>query len=112
VLLDLEMVGVGSGPQELAQMLISHMEPALRAACELQLLRAYHTELLSRGVQQLSWEACLAEYRAGGAARWIWFLPVLAAACPAPMTQFWINQLQAFLEDHNITAETVGMPRV
>eukprot|EP00287_Rhodomonas_sp_CCMP768_P024463 CAMPEP_0202849904 /NCGR_PEP_ID=MMETSP1389-20130828/82150_1 /ASSEMBLY_ACC=CAM_ASM_000865 /TAXON_ID=302021 /ORGANISM="Rhodomonas sp., Strain CCMP768" /LENGTH=51 /DNA_ID=CAMNT_0049528015 /DNA_START=1 /DNA_END=152 /DNA_ORIENTATION=- len=33
-LIDWEMVGVGSGPQDLAQYMISHATPALRQECE------------------------------------------------------------------------------
>jgi hypothetical protein len=112
--LDFEAVGLGSGPQELAQFLISHMAPAARRACEAPLLREYHDELLRAGGARvaLTWRACQEEYVAGGAERWVWLLAVLAAACPPDMVRFWAAQLDAFLEDHGVTAESVGMPRV
>lgn len=34
LLLDWENVGIGSGPQEIGQYLISHMDPSLRAQVE------------------------------------------------------------------------------
>jgi hypothetical protein len=112
--LDFEAVGLGSGPQELSQFLISHMAPAARRACEESLLREYHEELLRAGCGRvaLPWRACLEEYVAGGAERWVWLLAVLASMCPPDMVRFWAAQLDAFLEDHGVTADSVGMPRV
>jgi aminoglycoside phosphotransferase (APT) family kinase protein len=46
-LIDFEMVGVGSPGQEAGQYMISHATPELRRESEPELLRTYHTELLS-----------------------------------------------------------------
>ena len=41
-----ENVGIGSGPQELGQFLISHMDPTLRKEVERELVEHYYQELL------------------------------------------------------------------
>ena len=41
-LLDWEMVGLGSGPQDLGQYVISNMDPVERKECERELIEAYH----------------------------------------------------------------------
>ena len=91
VLIDFEMVGVGSPAQELGQYMISHMEPETRRACEDQVVRAYHEELLrmikpttqdqdkggeTAATEPYTFEACWAEYIAGGIGRWVWFIPL------------------------------------
>ena len=38
LLLDWENVGIGSGPQEIGQYLISHMDPSLRAQVEREIV--------------------------------------------------------------------------
>lgn len=77
---DWEMVGFGSGPQELGQYIISHCSPAVRRECELELLREYYDELLKSGVKDFTWETCLAEYIEGGIGRWMWFLAWFGAS--------------------------------
>merc|ERR1712232_311786 len=47
VLLDWEAVGVGSGPQELGQYMISHTTPEIRAEVERSAVEAYYAELTS-----------------------------------------------------------------
>lgn len=114
VLLDLEVVGVGSGPQELAQYVISHMAPAARRACERGLVREYHDALLAGGVPpaDLPFDACWAEYVAGGAARWVWFIALLSGMCDARALAYWQAQLLAFCADHGVTPDNIGQPRV
>lgn len=53
--LDWEMVGLGSGPQEVAQYVISHMEPSTRRECEKELLDAYYDQLIEGGVDSSSY---------------------------------------------------------
>ena len=72
--LDWEVVGLGSGPQELGQYVISHVEPDLRRAHEKEYLRIYYDEVVTRGVNDFTWEQCYDEYRFGGVGRWIWFM--------------------------------------
>ena len=134
VLVDWEMVGLGSGPQDCGQFLISHMEPAARRACEERLTRQYHHALEAgrqaahdarrgRGddggsgtagspLEPYTWESCWSDYVSGGSERWVWLLAVLASSCPPPVTQYFADQLASFLVDHGITPENIGMPRV
>jgi hypothetical protein len=121
VMLDFEAVGVGSGPQDLGQYVISHMDPGVRRGCEERLLRAYHAELLAtadaagRGAEARAdlptYEACAREYAAGGAERWVWLLALLSGLCPAPMLRFWGAQMERFFLDHGVDAEGIGQPR-
>jgi len=46
-LIDFEVVGLGSGAQELGQFVISHMTPEVRRANEKRLVEEYHTELIA-----------------------------------------------------------------
>jgi hypothetical protein len=111
-LLDWEMVGIGSGPQDLGQYILSNMEPNERRACEDELIRNYHNELLRLGVQ-LSWEDCWKEYTVGGLERWLWFL-VYFCGQSGPMlkwTQFFHDQIKEFVHDHKIRPEDITQPR-
>uniref|UniRef100_A0A7S3K0I6 Aminoglycoside phosphotransferase domain-containing protein n=1 Tax=Aureoumbra lagunensis TaxID=44058 RepID=A0A7S3K0I6_9STRA len=118
ILIDFEMVGIGSCAQELGQFLISHAEPQFRRLHEYQLVTNYHNDLLialtDSGHKHVSYDfsACWSEYINGGAGRWIWFVPYLAKVCPLDMAIFFHNQLAAFLKDHFPRPEDVPMPRV
>ncbi|KAK3261591.1 hypothetical protein CYMTET_29506 [Cymbomonas tetramitiformis] len=114
VLVDWEVVGVGSGPQELGQYMISHTRPEVRAALERGALEAYYKELVQRNTAvaaSLTWDACWEEYVAGGVGRWMWLLPLLARICPAKMAQYFHDQVKAFCQTHLITADNVPLPR-
>jgi Phosphotransferase enzyme family len=100
VLLDWEMVGIGSGPQDLGQYVISHLAPADRRLVEMDALRRYYEELTSIDKSIVSWDVCLDEYRQGGVCRWVWLVAYIADVCPDNMTQFFVDQLEAFAEDH------------
>lgn len=115
VLIDFEMVGVGSGPQDLGQFLISHMEPDVRRQYERDLLRKYHTSLVSElgGHKDApDFHDIWTEYQRGGAGRWLWFVPYLASVCPPQMGQFFHDNTAAFLKDHFPDPASVPMPRV
>ncbi len=130
-LLDWEVVGVGSGPQELGQCachsayvnqsdtlcryLISHASPQTREKIWREAVEGYYARLLALNpsvADSMTLDGCVAEYVSGGAGRWFWFLPILAAMCPPKMTQFFHDQVLAFVQYHNITPETSPMPRV
>jgi hypothetical protein len=114
-LLDWEVVGVGSGPQELGQYLISHASPQTREVIWRTAVESYYSRLVALNplvADSMSLDDCVAEYVSGGAGRWFWFLPILATMCPPKMTQFFHDQVLAFVRHHNITPETAPMPRV
>lgn len=112
-LLDWEVVGIGTGAQDLGQYFISHSSPESRREMENVSLRTYYTELLLCGVKEseYSWEMCQSDYARGGFERWVWLLSILTALCPPKMVQYFHDQCYAFMVDHNITPENVGQPR-
>mmetsp|Transcript_45525 Transcript_45525/g.131877 ORF Transcript_45525/g.131877 Transcript_45525/m.131877 type:complete len:394 (-) Transcript_45525:48-1229(-) len=115
VLLDFEQVGVGSGPQELGQYLISHCEPRTRATIERGAVEEYYRLMCSQNSEMassMSWEACWEEYKHGGVGRWMWFLPILAGMCKPEQQQYFHDQVAAFIQDHGIDATNVPMARV
>lgn len=115
VLLDWENVGVGSGPQDLAQWVISHMAPEERAQCERQLVEDYAATLaaeLPDGSDAPPFAEIWAEYVRGGSERWIWLLVLLSTMVPPPAMQYFHDQVAAFCADHGVTSDNVGQPRV
>lgn len=112
VLIDWEVVGLGSGPQELGQYMISHPEPALRARLERGAVEAYYSELTALNPSiAMSLDECWAEYVTGGLGRWLWFVPLLVETCPPAMGQFFADQVHSFIADHGVTPASVPMPR-
>jgi hypothetical protein len=111
-LVDWEMVGVGSGPQELGQYVISNMTPEDRRGCEATLVREYYDSLRKNGVpESFTFEMCWREYVYGGLARWLWFLCYYAAAndeLTAKSGAFFHSQVSAFMKDHKVDPELVG----
>jgi hypothetical protein len=115
ILLDWEVVGIGSGPQDLAQYLISHMNYKTREGCERALLRRYWDELKEKGGEKLSnytFENCNKDYIDGGIGRWVWLLSLLTSICPDNITQYFHDQVLHFINTHEITPENIVMPRV
>jgi len=118
-LLDWEMVGVGSGPQELGQYVISNMDPRERREYEESLVRNYHRtlvdELAKHGRGTVSWEDCWEEYKIGGLERWLWFLVYFSAQYEQPLmvkwARFFHDQVKEFVDDHKIFPEDVTQPR-
>ena len=125
---DFEMIGVGSGAQELGQFLISHSCPANRRKYEKELVcEVYYNEfkaVLAKREQDESCEGAFAgtvvptvdqvweEYKRGGVERWVWFIAFLLPLCPPNMNQYFINQVAAFMDDHITDPSSMGMPRV
>lgn len=111
-LLDWEMVGLGSGPQDLGQYILSNMDPAERRKHERSLVEAYFEELKRCGVQNIDWEYCWSEYKIGGLERWLWFLIYFVGQDGMlDWAQFFHNQIASFMTDHNLTAKDVVQPR-
>ena len=107
-------LGLGSGPQELGQYILSNMDPSERRECEEQLVRNYYENLIQSGVTNLSWEYCWSEYKIGGLERWLWFLVFFCAQdgpVMAKWTKYFHNQIKEFVHDHKIRPEDVTQPR-
>lgn len=120
VLLDWENVGIGSGPQDLAQYMISHTNKTIRKKLETELLGEYYEILTTTPKYKVSttefpYEMCQREFIFGGAERWIWLLAVIMnMQMPDVAKQFFHDIVSAFLDDYKdvITLETIGMPRL
>eukprot|EP00960_Hanusia_phi_P040628 754575-Hanusia_phi.AAC.3 len=120
LMLDWEMVGLGNGAQDLSQYLISHASPDLRRGIEEELLKAYYDVLVDLGIpgnpmlsrDTYSYDQCRSDFVQGGAQRWIWLLAILSDMCPDTMTQYFADQTAAFLRDHGLHKDNIGMPRV
>ena len=113
VLIDWECVGVGSGPQDLGQFMISHVDSEARARMERGAVAQYYAELkeLNPDGVAMTLDECFAEYVQGGLGRWLWFVPMLVNMCPPKMGQFFVDQVAAFIATHEVTEENVPIPR-
>ena len=116
LLVDWEAVGLGSGPQELGQFMISHCEPELRAGIEKDAVAAYYAELKSLNpLIGMMFEQCWNEYVMGGLGRWLFFLPFDGFSDDEQgrkNSQFFADQVLAFIKDHGVTPVSIPMPRV
>jgi len=113
-IIDWEMVGLGSGPQELGQYVISNMDPAERRASEKELVEVYHKELKAHLKEDkccCSWEYCWSEYKVGGVERWLWFLVYFIGNGMGDWAQFFHDQISEFMKDHNLSADDITQPR-
>jgi hypothetical protein len=115
LLVDWEVVGLGSGVQELGQFAISHLDPLTRAAVERDAVTAYYAELKTlnpRVTTTMSEQQCWHEYKVGGLGRWCFFLPFDGWEQPPAVSQFFVDQVAAFVQHHGIMPETAPMPRL
>ena len=124
LLVDWEVVGVGSGPQDLGQFLISHTETTEAYEILDEVAFVYHQTLQStldafnkcsnRKQVVPSLEAIKREIVYGGIERWVWLFAYMAGweeRMPWLYMQFFHDQMQKFILINGITAEEVGMPR-
>ena len=106
------MCGLGSGPQDLGQYIISNMEPDTRRRCERRLIETYYEELKACGIAPVTWDYCWNEYRIGGLERWLWFLVwFLSQEQLSGWAQFFHDQMACFIQDHNITPADIEQVR-
>jgi len=115
--LDWEMVGLGSGPQDLGQYILSNMAIEERRGCEERIVKAYWKELIENGVDgnSFSWEECWKEYRIGGVERFLWFLVYFCGQPDgSPLLkwgQFFHDQIADFVKDHDLQPADFVQPR-
>jgi hypothetical protein len=114
ILLDWPMAGLGSGPQDLAQYLISHVPQHERQVMEPELLTLYHQVLqqYERVPSTYTYEQCYLDYQQGGIGRWLWLLSLLTSMCPDSVMKYFHDQVLGFIVDHQFTAENIPMMRV
>ena len=123
-MLDWEMVGIGSGPQDLGQYILSNMSINERRECELRVIKAYYDELikscsrsgnLAASSSFITFEECFREYKIGGIERWLWFLVYFCGQDDgSPLlkwAQFFHDQIRAFIHDHNLKPNDFIQPR-
>jgi hypothetical protein len=113
VLLDWELASAGSPGQELGQYMVN-IDIEARRTSERRLVEAYRITLIEHGVpaEDASFEALWEEYVFGGAAKWVWVLPICIQFFPAEGWQQWfVDQVTAFLKDHGVTADNCHQPR-
>merc|ERR1712232_1492663 len=125
-IIDWEMVGLGSGPQDLGQYVISNMDPVERKECERELIEAYVDELVRTRIRMNTpdrveddpstdydamLEYCWQEYKIGGVERWVWFLAYFVGIEMYDVAQFFHDQLSCFMKDHSLTEADISQPR-
>lgn len=124
LLIDWEVVGVGSGPQDIGQFLISHTETKeafnmLDEVTEMyretlqSTLAAVHNDNRDKPAAP-SPEAIKREIVYGGIERWVWlfcYMAGLEESMPWMYMQFFHDQMQNFIVLNRISAKDVGMPR-
>lgn len=114
VLYDWEMIKQGSPGQELGQFMLGNVDVELRRRIEKQLVMEYHRVLVAHGVDEADCPAehLWSEYVFGGAAKWVWLLPLMFTFMPEPTKMQWfLDQFEAFISDHGITPENIPQPR-
>jgi hypothetical protein len=116
-LVDYEMFGFGSGPQELGQYMISHCRPETRKTLEKEALEKYIAHLQEDyGVATKSEDEVnfiRSEYVRGGLGRWFWFLPILMnLGQDKNFRKYFHDQVYYFLLDHGVTAANAPLIRV
>ena len=107
VLLDWEVVGVGSGPQEIGQFLISHTTPASRAPYFQLIVEQYVASFnAARGESTITVAEATHEVVYGGLGRWVWLLAYIAASGAPPVaTQYFHDQVWGFMQEHAVMTE-------
>lgn len=123
ILLDWEVVGVGSGPQDIGQYLISHLETEEAHGMLDEITCTYRQTLVEtidatanatlRTSEEVPSSVDLKrEIIHGGLERWIWLFGYMCGMeIPAIYMQFFHDQVYGWIVANNILAEHVGMPR-
>jgi hypothetical protein len=96
-----------------SQLMRSHTRPDVRAAVERESVAKYYAQLRAYHPQiAMTLGHCWEEYVIGGLERWLFFLAYDGSEAPAEVSQYFCNQVLAFVKDHDITAATVRVPHV
>lgn len=127
ILIDWEVVGVGSGPQDIGQFLISHLEPSEAYDMIDEVTAVYRKSLLETleavnskdntntaptvvpTVKQMKHEIIF-----GGIERWVWlfgYMCDLEESMPSLYMQYFHDQMHGWIVRNGVNAENVGMPR-
>jgi aminoglycoside/choline kinase family phosphotransferase len=103
VMLDWQLPTRGPGVFDLAYFLSGVMLPDVDTEQEETWVRRYHDGLLSHGVSDYTWAACIADYRLAGVACWQRCIASASAVEPGDargmaMLESWWDRMQARLE--------------
>jgi hypothetical protein len=113
-MVDWSEVGMWEPCTELAQAMISDVQPAVRRAHEDELLRLYVDRLRSAPGSRVpaDFDAARARqlYARGGPERWAFFIGILSAmsAVPDAAMRYFADQFLAFVDDHGAEAPARG----
>lgn len=124
ILVDWEVVGVGSGPQDIGQFLISHLETG-EACGMLEEVASVYRQTLQNTLDTVnsncskeqtvpSLKSIKNEIVYGGIERWVWLFAFMCgheAHMPFVYMQFFHDQMQRFIVMNSIAATDIGMPR-
>lgn len=112
VMVDWEVVGIGSGPQDLGQFMISHSFPESRRSMERDAVQHYVETLHDLGVE-VSFDDVWTEYTAGGLGRFVWMLGIMiGGGMPVAADQYFVDQVAAFAHDHGFSAQNAPLMRI
>lgn len=117
-LVDWEVVGIGSGPQDIGQYMISHFTKEQFDTLSLKAVMAYADALIS--VISPKEEAETAELRRsilrevclGGLGRWAWLVGLMGGMEQIPLggMQYFVDQVDMFMKWCMSEAATLGVP--
>jgi len=120
ILVDWEAVGVGSGPQDLGQFLISHSDAA-EAVDMLDRITSLYRKTLVDTIAETnpslvgsvpSAESTRREIIYGGLERWVWLFSVMCnMPIPSNYMQYFHDQMYDWIVLNDVTSESIGMPR-
>lgn len=123
-LIDFEVISIGAGPQDLAQWMISHVNPVTRKENEMELLGIYY-QTLQTVWKEVFGEAKAEEFKSAypfsmvledyinGVGKWIWLLCVCAGlteGIPDHLYQHFIDQMTDFLQTFDVSIEKGNVP--
>eukprot|EP01040_Poterioochromonas_malhamensis_P010357 gene10357-11267_t len=115
ILLDWEMVQIGSPAQDITHYFITYVPSDIRRVHEKELLQYYYSELTTSPTSipsDYSYDQFYEEYRRHGIERWIWLYVAMWFFCSEELGRYYHDQLLSFIVDHNVTPDLLSMPRV
>jgi len=104
LLVDWSQCGPWEPTTDLAQTIISDVKPELFKKHTKEWVRTYWEKLCQLGISEKEYpfQLCWESFCRGGPERWVWLFVVMAVmpGVPLPLTQYFHNQLLAFIECH------------
>ncbi len=113
ILLDWQMTGKGCGTSDIAYALVSSCTPAVRRACERDLVARYHRALCQQGVADYSLTQCWQDYQRGVAGKILMTVVATvlfdtASAHKIAWRRTDLDRLLAFCADHDVGPATLA----